>query len=356
MNRPPRTPGELHDGLMQLPIRIESRRVALAEVPAVGYYEGAPRPTAMLVLEGKGHRGRGECVAWCREDQERFRDFCHTVELEVTTDVEGVSREIRDRSDDPYQRAAFEAAAIDLALRQAETNLFELAHRPVLPVRWCWSLAAMADPLPSVRELLSESPGARIKLDVDITGWSMKIWASLASTDRIVVLDFKRGGDFDQILRAHRSIPDAWIEDPPPIPRHPASESATKLASVLGRVSLDGYVDRAEVVENPPFPVAGINIKAPRMGGALEALQALEACRRRGLAAYMGGMFEVGVGRDQARVLASLFTNDAWNDLAPIRRTLDEPRPIEPIVIQTPFSGFAPFPQSGGGGDDSAMS
>ena len=55
-----------------------------------------------------------------------------------------------------------------------------------------------------------------------------------------------------------------------------------------------------------------------RYEGIVEALRCLEECRRQDLRAYVGGMFEVDVGRSQARVLASLFTADAWNDLAPL--------------------------------------
>ena len=109
--------------------------------------------------------------------------------------------------------------------------------------------------------------------------------------------------DLDQVRLAHRAIPEAWLEDPPfqAITLDPRGDW-------LERVSLDGYVLAAVDLDDPEIPPAAVNIKAPRVGGWLEALRCLEECRRRALRAYVGGMLEVDVGRSQARVLASLFT------------------------------------------------
>ena len=60
----------------------------------------------------------------------------------------------------------------------------------------------------------------------------------------------------------------------------------------------------------------------------------------------MGGMFEVGVGRAQARVLASLFTSRGWNDLAPVVRQPAALRPTSPLAVSGEFAGFAPGPYS----------
>ena len=54
------------------------------------------------------------------------------------------------------------------------------------------------------------------------------------------------------------------------------------------------------------------------MGGVLDAIRAAARCERRDILAYVGGMFEVGVGRRQLRDLASVLFPDGPNDLAPI--------------------------------------
>ena len=141
----------------------------------------------------------------------------------------------------------------------------------------------------------------------------MRTWEALAGLRRVVVLDFKRESDLDQVRLAHAAIPDAWLEDPP-------AEAITldTRGAWTDRVALDGYVLAAVDLDRPEIPPAAVNVKAPRVGGWIEALRCLDECRRRGLHAYMGGMFEVDVGRSQARILASLYTADAWNDLAPL--------------------------------------
>jgi hypothetical protein len=89
-----------------------------------------------------------------------------------------------------------------------------------------------------------------------------------------------------------------------------------------------------------PFQPAAINVKAPRVGGPIEALRCLDLCRESGWTPYIGGMFEVGPGRPQARVLASLFTSRQWNDLAPIRVCDSDPYPPSPLPMSSDYRGF----------------
>ena len=136
---------------------------------------------------------------------------------------------------------------------------------------------------------------------------------------------------------AHAAIPDAWLEDPP-------AEAVTldPRGGRRDRVALDGYVLAAVDLDDPEIPPAAVNVKAPRVGGWMEALRCLEECRRRGLHAYVGGMFEVGPGRLQARVLASLFTADAWNDVAPISVGAADAARSSPLEQTDRYAGFAP--------------
>ena len=302
-----------------------------------GYYGDEPRPTGVAALSGGGHVGRGECVAWTPQEQAAFAADCEALALPDSATVGEISELALEHLADPYGRAAVEGAAIDLALRLAGENPFRLADRPPVPVAFCWSLGSLPDPEPAIREILREDPDARLKVDVPARGWSRRTWESLARTGRVVVADFKRAGDLEQVRLAHAWLPDAWIEDPPV-----EASSLDPTARWHDRVSLDGYVLAAVDLEEPAIRPAAVNVKAPRVGGWLEALRCLEACRRRGWEAYMGGMFEVGVGRAQARVLASLFTSRGWNDLAPVVRLPDALRPTSPLAVSGAFAGFAP--------------
>jgi L-alanine-DL-glutamate epimerase-like enolase superfamily enzyme len=132
---------------------------------------------------------------------------------------------------------------------------------------------------------------------------------------------------------AHACLPEAWIEDPP-------EEALDPAALWRPRVALDGYVRKAADLDPPPVEPGAVNVKMARMGGPLEALHALEICARRGWSAYVGGMFEVGPGRLQSRVLASLFTADAWNDVAPLDPGASPA--AGPLLVGADFRGFAP--------------
>lgn len=329
-------PGELAGALAELVVDVASVDVDTGPVEVTGYYAGEPRPKGVVILRGGAATGRGECVAWTPEAQAGFAAACQTLVPLGRTTIGGLEARLRRASEEPYHRAAIEAAAIDLALAQASTNPFALAGRMPRPVTFCRSINETPDPLAAVRAVLDRDPGARIKIDCPEQGWDEATWKALAGTGRIAVVDLKRQGTPTRPAEAHRAIPDAWLEDPP-------SESADRLADQAegdwsARIALDGYVRRAVDLDRAPLPAAAVNVKAPRMGGWLEALRCLEACRLRGWHAYVGGMFEVDVGRAQASVLASLFTADHWNDLAP----LGAPEATSPLAIEGDYVGFAP--------------
>lgn len=323
-------PAEIAAAIARLPVEIEGHAVETGPVDVPGYYDGRPRPKGVAILRGGGEDGRGECVAWTPEAQADFAAALPGLVPVGATTVGEVSERLRAAK--AYHRAAVEAAAIDLALRQSSTNIFVQSRRPARPVAFCRSLTAARDPLPEVRGILARDPAARFKLDPPEGGWDDPTWDALADLGRVVVVDFKRKGDATAVARAHAALPGAWLEDPP---REALDDP---LPAWAGRVALDGWVERAADLEWPVLPPAAVNVKAARVGGPLEALRVLEVCARHGWHAYFGGMFEVDAGRDQARVLASLFTPGAWNDLAP----LDDGSTSSPLPAPSDFIGFAP--------------
>lgn len=334
-------PGELCGRLAELPVEIDRVEAETGFVDLDGYYGGEPRPTATVTLRGGGLAGRGECVAWTPEDQAAFARSAPAAIRPGRTTVGGLEARLSAVAEDPYHRAALEGAAIDLGLAQAGTDPFRLAGRAPRPVSFCRSINRADDPVAAARAVLEADPGARLKIDCPEEGWDDAAWEGLAALDRVVVVDFKRSGPADRPIEAHRRIPAAWLEDPP---RESAARVADPAAGAWGdRIAVDGYVRRAADLDRLPLPAAAVNVKAPRVGGWLEALRCLEACRMRGWKAYVGGMFEVGVGRAQAAVLASLHTADAWNDLAPLAAAgASSPTPMEGT-----WEGFAP-PETGG--------
>jgi hypothetical protein len=121
------------------------------------------------------------------------------------------------------------------------------------------------------------------------------------------------------------------------------------LAPVSDRVSYDAPITSVESIGATPIQVGIVNVKPCRVG-RLEELGRLYAhCESAGIQMYNGGMGELGVGRGQAQLLASLFHPDAPNDIAPSDYNLEQP----PAGL--PPSPLDPMPDYGFRRSDSAQ-
>jgi hypothetical protein len=103
-----------------------------------------------------------------------------------------------------------------------------------------------------------------------------------------------------------------------------------------------------EDVEALPYPPRCLNSKPSRFG-TLERLFTFYArCEAAGIALYGGGQFELGPGRGQIQLLASLYHPDGPNDTAPAGYNAPEPvpgletSPLEPHPAATGFRRVVP--------------
>src|SRR5581483_3502523 len=263
-----------------------------ASVPLASY-PGERRPHSVVTLTGDGRAGMGEHVGWSDAEHAAFARAAAAAPR-GRWQLGAWSAAL---AGTPYDRAALEAAALDLALRQRETSLFALAGIAPRPVRYVVSFARTADPVAEAQR----HPGAELKIDVD-PGWDERVWRGLAALGRVAVLDFKGAAGAP---RAHRWLPAALLED--------------------AAVDLDRL----------PVRPAAVNLKPARMGGVLEVLRLARRCAAAGIAVYLGGMFEAGVGRRQLHALAALLCPEGPNDVAP----LSGPRPGR-LVVDAAAPGF----------------
>jgi L-alanine-DL-glutamate epimerase-like enolase superfamily enzyme len=282
---------------------------------------GGPRPTSVVCLSGAGHRGLGENVAFSRTEHDRFLARAPELVPEGRASVGALLR-----SDCPrYERAALEAALIDLAMRQAGVSFSDLTGTRAARMRFVVSFSAMSDPSATVRRLRAAGYAGALKVDVDPT-WDETTRAALAEQAGISILDFKGRGDFPLAHEWATRLPQVILEDPP-------------AGTLRGHVARDASLSDTAAVAAALARGEAVNLKAPRMGGPLEVLRSLDLVTRfqsasaviggaatgggaihapARIPAYLGGMFEVGTGRAQARQLAALFCPDSPNDLAPI--------------------------------------
>ena len=128
-------------------------------------------------------------------------------------------------------------------------------------------------------------------------------------------------------------FPEAVIEDP-------WLEGAAReaLRGAEERLSFDAPVHSLADVDALVVQPRWLNIKPSRFGKLERLLECIEACEARGVRMYGGGQFELGVGRRQIQVLASVFYPDTPNDVAPGVYNEGDPRPglpQSPLPAQT---------------------
>jgi L-alanine-DL-glutamate epimerase-like enolase superfamily enzyme len=246
-----------------------------------------------------------------------------------------------------WRRWTFESAALDLALRQSGANLLEVfvfgrTPQPVTFVNSC----GLGDPpdIDKVANRRAMHPTVGFKLDV-APSWTQDVMDRVAAVGAVATIDFKgqyglevedEAALLTMYERTLATFTDAVFEDPHDIPA-----VLEMLAPVAARVSYDAPITSVESIEATAINARIINVKPCRVG-RLQALSRLYAqCEAAGIQMYNGGMGELGVGRGQAQLLASLFHPDAPNDIAPSDYNLEHPPP------GLPPSPLYPMPDRG---------
>ena len=108
------------------------------------------------------------------------------------------------------------------------------------------------------------------------------------------------------------------------------------------RITWDAAIHEWSDVEALPFRPRCLNSKPSRFGSVRRLFDFYDACEREGIGLYGGGQYELGPGRDQIQLLASLFHPDAPNDVAPAGFNASEPEaglPAPPLSL-SPQPGF----------------
>jgi hypothetical protein len=323
-----------YDAVKDLPLEIDSYDLEpLVQEVAADF----SLHRTVVVLRGKREEGRGEEVDYDPETQRQFQE--RRAELPFAGRHTFDSFSVLQSGQDVYRRWAFESAALDLALRQAGHSLAEALGREQLPLRFVVSTRTA-----NVPRWLELYPELRFKLDPD-RGWDADMIERLAGTRRVETVDFKgiyrhefgSPPDPDLYARVVAGFPDAWLEDPAITP-----ETWPALSSHRTRITWDAAIHAWGDVEALPFRPRCLNSKPSRFGSVRRLFDFYDACEREGIALYGGGQFELGPGRRQIQVLASIFHPDGPNDVAPAGYNVRGPvggLPESPLEL-TPAPGF----------------
>jgi hypothetical protein len=307
---------------------------------------GFTRTTTIVSLHGDGETGRGEDVTYENEAHHALKDasaespFPLTGEFTVDTFSDRLSETDLFHGDEPgqsvfrnYRRWAFESAALDLALKQAGTNLAACLDREYDPVRFVVSTRLEEPPKGDrVVEWLERDPTLEFKLD-PTSDWTDETVERLAETKAVRVLDLKgqyHGTEVDQSADPElyelviNAFPDALVEDP-----ELNDETRPLFDEHKNRVSWDYPIRSVETVEDLPWQPDWLNIKPSRFGSVQSVFDTIDYCMENGIEMYGGGQFELSVGRGQIQALASLFYPESPNDVAP--RGYNSPEPSDDL-------------------------
>ncbi|MFB6169809.1 MAG: hypothetical protein ABEJ06_01560 [Haloarculaceae archaeon] len=330
----------LYDALADLSLTVEDYELRQRERDTSS---GFTRTTTTFVLHGDGETGRGEDVCYDDADHEGLRgydafplagEYTHREFSAFVGEVDLFPTRPPERETSPhYRRWAVESAALDLALRQADTTLAGALGRSYDPVSFVVSTRLGDPPTPDrVLAWLDVHPDLGFKLD-PTSDWDDDLVATLAKTGAVRILDLKgqyEGTDVDQAAdptlyrRVVEAFPDALVEDP-----DLTDEARAILEGHEERVSWDYPITSAESVRELPFEPDWLNVKPSRFGSVESLLDAVDYALERDISLYGGGQFELGVGRQHIHALASLFYPDAPNDVAP--RAYNDPEPTADV-------------------------
>ncbi len=325
---------DLWTAIKDLPIAVESSSYAeLLPAGPVGMEEFS---TTLLRLGGRGEEGHGEQIGMA-DMQAELRGSDHDLTgsgtlaeyLAHVASIDMWPRPPEYKTAVNWRRWTFESAALDLALRQADTSLPEVLGREARPLTFVTSFG-LGDPpdIDKVANRRAQHPTVGYKLDVE-PSWTQEIMDRVAAVDGVATIDFKGQYElevkneaelFAMYERTLATFPEAVLEDP-----HHYPETLALLQPVADRISYDAPVTSVESLGALPFDLTVVNIKPSRVGNLQELSRLYEHCEANGIRMYNGGMGELGVGRGQAQLLAALFHPDAANDIAPSEFNLESP-------------------------------
>jgi len=365
----------LYDRLADLPLDIEGFDFETHEMDTSA---GFTRTTTVVALHGPGETGRGEDVTYETDDHEVLWAARDAGDLDwdlagsYTLDSFSTHLDSVDLFPEPptqetfrhYRRWALESAALDLALRQADTDFASALGREYDPVRFVASTrldtadggdsgdgdAEAERTAPStdrIHQWLAIDPDLAFKLD-PTSEWDRAFCEELAETGAVRILDFKNyyeGTDVDSdpdpdlYRRVAETFPDAILED-----TKLTDETRDALAGTEDRLSWDYPITGVDSVEALPIEPQYLNVKPSRFGTVESLLDTVEYCLDREITLYGGGQYELDVGREHLHAVASAFYPDSPNDVAPRAYNVPEPHadvPPSPLAPPTDPTGLS---------------
>ncbi|HUP68644.1 MAG TPA: o-succinylbenzoate synthase [Acidimicrobiales bacterium] len=337
---------------------IELRRVSLPLVTPFRTAHGEDRERDVLLVRVATDDGQGwgECAAPAQPSYtSEYVDGAHDVLrrhliprllAEATVRAEDVAAVLGNVQGHPMAKAALEMAMLDAQLHGAGQSLASYLGATRTTVEAGVAVGIMA----SIPELIEAVAGyvsqgyRRVKLKI-APAWDIEPVREVRKqfgTELMLLVDANRSyepKDTDH-LAALDEFDLALIEQPF------AADALLAHAELARRlrtpVCLDESITSAAVAADAIAlgATAVVNVKAPRVGGLLEARRVHDVCRDAGIPVWCGGMLDTGIGRAANVALAALPNFTLPGDLSASDRyfatDLTEPFELVDGCLQVP--------------------
>lgn len=298
--------------LLELPVHIEAAQTR----PLTQFFAPAfTRRTTEVALHAGASCGRGEVSAYDADLHRTLDASGIPVPLPWSGTLAEWETHLADLPD-PELRWALGTAALDLLLATQALDWQGAGLGAAPALRTVISTELGRPPQPErLAEHLVRDPEAEFKLDFGPwTREQVERLSKVAGT-RVAVLDFKRGRNGSNAFPVARldalelAFPNAWLEDPAP---HlwPACCDGDRRTRVSFEIH---HVGQWDVL---PCVPGALNLKPGRIGSLSALLEAGAWALEHRVQLYLGGDFELGVGREHLRRLAAWLCPDGPNDLA----------------------------------------
>jgi o-succinylbenzoate synthase len=335
------------------PVRLDALELRLVRLPLVEPFEVSfGRMTTRLVflvrLDGGGHSGWGECVAW---EVPLFSYETVGTASHVIRDYLGpaiLGQEIRDLDDltsrlgafrgHPMAKAGIELAFVDLVARLRGQSIARVigGARDQVEVGVSLGIQPSVDALDERvsrylglgyrRIKLKIKPGADVAVVGEIRRRHPRIVLSVDANAAYTLAD----ADLLRQLDAHDLL---MIEQP--LAHDDLVDHALLQRTISTAICLDESItgkDRArQALETGACRI--VNMKVGRVGGYGEALRIHDLCVERDVPLWCGGMLESGVGRAHNVALASLPGFTLPGDISASHRYFERDLIVPPVEV-----------------------
>jgi len=310
------------------PERIDLYRVVLPLARPLASARGVEaerRSILVRVADSAGLAGWGECPALTRPTYtgEWHRGAWQVLTEELAPDA------LADRPSPvrghPMATGALATARLDLDLRGAGRSLAAAidARRTTVDTTAVLGLASSIDQVVDRVAALVGAGQRSVKLKIE-RGWDLEPLRAVRSTwpDLGLAADANGSYTLDDLnrLRALADVGLLYLEQPLP------PDDLLGHARLAGRIAVPVALDESATSPGAVAaalalgPIGAVNIKPARLGGVDPSVEVHDLVVAAGVAAFVGGMLELGIGRAAALAVAALPGCTLPTDLGPSDR------------------------------------